>query len=152
MTDDFFEDDVVEEKPKPEKRPAGKTRTSAKKAVEKRVKEKSSGEPFAFSLSQKVDMIWVIAVAIAAFTVGFLVHYWGFARTTESGTQPLNTGNYSAPPLTQEQIEKYQKQGLPAGHPNIGGVGESTSQPSGSQEQTQSSTPGQTPPSGATGK
>lgn len=123
MSDDFFEDDVVEEKPEPKKPQAKKLNVS------KATKEAGEGG-LTFSLGMKLDLTWVIAIAIVAFAIGFVAHAQFFKSDVASTSGDSLQSGGAAPALTPEQIDQYQQKGLPKGHPNIGGTGDTSATPS----------------------
>ncbi|MHB0976087.1 MAG: hypothetical protein ACYC1U_02705 [Candidatus Aquicultorales bacterium] len=129
MSDDFFEDDAVEEKQESEK--PKKKADAGKVALPKAGAKKApvGQEKMSFNLGQKIDLTWVLAIAVMAFTIGFVAHAAFFSQPAASSAGTLNTGTGAnggtAPALTEEQLKKYNESGskLPAGHPNIDGSG-----------------------------
>ncbi|MCL5291384.1 MAG: hypothetical protein M1548_02495 [Actinobacteria bacterium] len=128
--DGFFEDDVTGKTAKKSAQSKGGAAAAVREA-----KGTTPDESFTFNLGQKVDLTWVIAVAIAAFTIGFVAHAIFFKPAPDTSGQiynsgaPNNTGaSTTAPPLSQDQLKKYEKSGgLPPGHPNLNGSGSATS-------------------------
>jgi hypothetical protein len=126
MGDDFFEDQPVEA-PSEKKTPQKKS-GSIKKAQPSKATGKGSGAQdkpaVEAGIPQSVDLVWTVAFVVVAFVVGFFVRGIFEPATTATpglsetfNTSPSVEGLQQAPALTEEQAQ----QGIPQGHPSIGG-------------------------------
>jgi hypothetical protein len=126
MGDDFFEDQPVEA-PSAKKTPQKKS-GSAKKAQPGKATGKGGGAQdkpaVEAGIPQSVDLVWTVAFVVVAFVVGFFVRgIFEPAPTVSTGlsdtfnTAPSVQQEQSAPPLSEDQAQ----QGIPQGHPSIGG-------------------------------
>ena len=108
--DDFFEEETsTEEAPK---KKIGKE--SAKKGKQPaKVKQSKTA----------LDFSWVVALVVFAFVVGFAIGTWVVPALTGSSENDGTEQQQVAPSLSPEQMQ----QGLPEGHPQVGGGTTATS-------------------------
>lgn len=113
---------MEDKEPKAAKKPS----SSKAKPVAKPAAKGNAAE--GLNLPKEIDLIWVVALVVVAFVVGFLIRGLFPANantvsTSDLSTYPSGSGNTSAPPLSSDQLNKGQ---LPQGHPNIGGESSQT--------------------------
>lgn len=129
MADDsFFEDETLVESEAQEKEPKtkGVNKQAPKKAVKKRPKKKGKGQ----AQEPSLGLVWVTVLVLFSFFLGFSLGMWVIPSLTGGTSETQQQQQPAAPPLTQDQLQ----QGMPEGHPTVGGTGETpsgTSTPSG---------------------
>jgi hypothetical protein len=158
LGDENYMDDVENGAPDqaPEKVIPSKKIPSKKVGSKKTSKKTSSrSKNQGFQIPEKVDIIWTVALVVAAFVVGFFVRSALEPSTTMDTTlSPMmqsspaelsggqNPGGAGAPALDESQLN----QGMPSGHPNIDDNGSIVTEPSSGS--TQSDVPAAGSPEG----
>lgn len=93
---DFYEDETGEQTTSKAKKAESKSQPKKQKK-KKKPKAKGNG-------GIKLDIWWVVVVALIVFGVGFVFGHWVIKPSTSTKTQ--ETEQEEAPPLTPEQMEK----------------------------------------------
>ncbi|MBI4734206.1 MAG: hypothetical protein HY779_05270 [Rubrobacteridae bacterium] len=131
MGDDNLMDDVNNGAPDkapekvipPKKNPARKSGGGSKSS------KKASSNKQGFQIPEQIDIIWTIALIVAAFVIGFFAHGWFEAPKIDDTLSPMmqttpgdlsssesqGGGGMNAPALEESQLNG----GMPSGHPNI---------------------------------
>ncbi len=82
---------------------------------------KSKDKRNALNEIPKIGIVWVTALVVAAFLLGFAVRGFVLPSSEQSTGIPQFEGSPTpgmAPPLTEEQLQQGE---MPAGHPSVGG-------------------------------